>query len=341
MSKVGVVIPVYNVEEYLRECLDSIVNQTLKELKIIIVNDGSKDSSLNIINEYASKDDRIFVINKSNSGYGDSMNKGLELAYELDVEYIAIMEPDDYISLDGYENLYKLAKENDVELLRANIVSVFYDDNNEKNYFNNSLLRATPHLYDKLINIEDYKEIFNMNSNCAGLFKTGFLKNNNIWFNTTPGASYQDIGFWFQSYALSKKLYFTENRYYHYRRNRPGSSENIVKNIYTICEEMKYIHNFLTNNKDLKEKYNYEYYKTMYSSYRMVLQKIDESKWEEFLNMISTEFKKALDSNDLTIEDVSKISQDLIKIIEDPSSYLNDNIEEMRKAHTSPFFKAK
>ena len=77
MAKVSVVVPVYNVEKYLTECLDSIINQTLEDIEIICVNDGSTDSSLEILNNYAQKDKRIIVINKANSGYGNTMNIGI------------------------------------------------------------------------------------------------------------------------------------------------------------------------------------------------------------------------------------------------------------------------
>jgi glycosyltransferase involved in cell wall biosynthesis len=78
--KVSIVIPIYNVEKYLRQCLDSVVSQTLKDIEIICVNDGSKDSSLDIIKEYAEKDERVKIIDKPNSGYGHSMNCGFDKA---------------------------------------------------------------------------------------------------------------------------------------------------------------------------------------------------------------------------------------------------------------------
>ena len=108
--KVSVVIPVYNVERYLRQCLDSVINQTLKEIEIIIVNDGSKDSSLSIIKEYAAADNRITVIDKPNGGYGESMNRGFDKATG---EYIGIIESDDYAELDMFEKLYATACEHD------------------------------------------------------------------------------------------------------------------------------------------------------------------------------------------------------------------------------------
>ena len=110
MSKVSVIIPVYNVEKYLPECLDSVIKQTLKDMEIICVDDGSTDSSGKIIDEYAAKDNRIVVIHKQNGGYGQSCNKGLDIAKG---EYVAILEPDDFVDEHMYEDLYNAAKQYD------------------------------------------------------------------------------------------------------------------------------------------------------------------------------------------------------------------------------------
>ena len=102
MPKISVIIPVYNVEKYLRECLDSVINQTLADIEIILVDDGSPDNCPQICDEYALKDNRIKVIHKENGGYGSAMNVGLEKATG---EYIGIVEPDDYIDSKMYEDL--------------------------------------------------------------------------------------------------------------------------------------------------------------------------------------------------------------------------------------------
>ena len=109
MPKVSIVIPTYNVEQYLKECLDSVINQTLKDIEIICVDDGSTDNSGKILDEYAAKDSRIKVIHKENGGYGKAMNVGIDNATG---EYIGIVEPDDYIEFDMYETLYINAKKN-------------------------------------------------------------------------------------------------------------------------------------------------------------------------------------------------------------------------------------
>ena len=115
--KVSVIIPVYNVEKYLAKCIESVINQTLTEIEIICVDDGSTDLCPKILDEYASKDKRIKVIHKENEGYGKTMNIGLDLAQG---EYIGLVESDDYILPNMYEILYKKAKENDLDLIKSN-----------------------------------------------------------------------------------------------------------------------------------------------------------------------------------------------------------------------------
>ena len=114
--KISVIIPIYGVEKYLRQCLDSVLAQTLRELEIILVDDGSKDKCPEIIDDYGKKDERIIVIHKENGGYGSACNVGFDKARG---EYIAIVEPDDFIDYDMYEKLYKLAKENDCDVVKS------------------------------------------------------------------------------------------------------------------------------------------------------------------------------------------------------------------------------
>ena len=110
---ISVIIPVYNVEKYIRYCLDSVINQTYKNLEIIIVDDGTKDSSGEIAEEYAVKDSRIKVIHKENGGLSDARNVGLDAATG---KYIAFLDSDDVITLDFYEYLYNIIKEKDYDI---------------------------------------------------------------------------------------------------------------------------------------------------------------------------------------------------------------------------------
>ena len=121
--KVSILVPCYNVEKYLPQCLDSIVNQTLKDIEIIAINDGSTDSTLDIIKQYAKKDKRFVIIDKKNEGYGKSMNRGLDAATG---EYIGIVESDDWVEPDAFETLYNMAKLNDADIAKADFV--FFDN---------------------------------------------------------------------------------------------------------------------------------------------------------------------------------------------------------------------
>ena len=127
MSKISVIVPVYNVEKYLKECIDSILNQTLKDIEILILNDGSKDNSPMLIDEYAKKDNRIKAIHKTNGGYAQTCNMGIEIATG---DYIAIIEPDDYIESNMFEDLYNLAITNNADFVKSS----FYDFYDSKEY---------------------------------------------------------------------------------------------------------------------------------------------------------------------------------------------------------------
>lgn len=119
--KVSVIVPVYNVEKYLRQCLDSIINQTLKEIEILCINDGSTDSSPEILKEYEEKDSRIKIINKKNAGLSAARNQGLELAKG---EYVSFIDSDDWINETFCEALYTAAKKYDSDIACGGIVRV-------------------------------------------------------------------------------------------------------------------------------------------------------------------------------------------------------------------------
>jgi len=117
--KVSVIVPIYNVEEFLPRCLDSLLNQTLKEIEIICVNDGSKDNSLNILNEYAQKDARIIIINQENNGASSARNNGLIHATG---EYIGYVDADDWVEKDYYKLLYENAKRYNADIACGEII---------------------------------------------------------------------------------------------------------------------------------------------------------------------------------------------------------------------------
>lgn len=130
-KKVSVIIPVYNAAQYLERCLDSVINQTLKDIEIICINDCSTDNSLEILEEYASKDNRIKIIDfKENKGVAAARNAGIN---EAQGEYIGFVDPDDYIDSDFYAQLYKKAYETKADIVKGNDINVVYCDGTKKN----------------------------------------------------------------------------------------------------------------------------------------------------------------------------------------------------------------
>ena len=117
MPKVSVIVPVYNVEKYIDKCLESLVNQTLKDIEIIIVNDGSTDNSIKIVEEYKEKyKNKIIYLEKENGGLSDARNYGIQYAKG---EYIAFLDSDDYVDRKMYEKLYNKAIENNSDIVEC------------------------------------------------------------------------------------------------------------------------------------------------------------------------------------------------------------------------------
>ena len=244
--KVSILVPIFNVEKYLRQCLDSVVNQSLKDIEIICINDGSTDSSPEIIDEYAKNDSRFVVINKANSGYGDSMNKGLEKARG---EYIGIVESDDWVDIDMFENLYNLAIENDVDVVKSNFY--FYSGLGDTNKKFPLVNRADS---EKVINpLETNSVFFPQAAIWTGLYKKAFLTKNSIAFLPTAGASYQDTGFNFKVWASAKKAFLTNDAYLHYRIDNDNSSVKSKGKIFAVVDELTEMYKFAKATKHFKQ----------------------------------------------------------------------------------------
>lgn len=174
--KVSVIIPVYNVEKYLHECMDSIINQTLKEIEIICVDDGSTDSSLSILNDYASKDNRITVVQQENQGAGVARNTGLDLAKG---EYLSFLDPDDFFELNMLEATYNKAIETDVDI----VIFGCNTYNDTTNLFSETVQKLE---FEKdIFTPSDISEkIFNSFGHAAWnkLFKSSFIKESQLYF---------------------------------------------------------------------------------------------------------------------------------------------------------------
>lgn len=218
--KVSIVIPIFNVEKFLEQCVTSIMKQTLQEIEIICVNDGSSDNSLNILNELASKDSRIIIINKVNSGYGDTVNIGMKAASG---EYVGIIESDDFIDEQCFESLYLCATKYNADVVKANFY-LYWGKNNEKKYLNT--LDIDKIFTDKNKAID--KILLAWPSVWSAIYRRTWLEVNEIEFLPTPGASYQDISFTFKIAILSGNTVLMPEAHLYYRQDNSASSVKIT-----------------------------------------------------------------------------------------------------------------
>ena len=290
--KVSVILPIYNAGRYLRECLNSIIHQTFKEIEIICVNDGSTDNSLDIITEYAQKDSRIKYINKPNAGYGQTMNCGLDLAMG---EYIGIVEPDDYIESTMYEILYKRAKETDVDFVKGDVY-FWYSKTNKRTYSN---IITNKNLYNVVqYDLANTGLMVGAIANCAGIYREDFLKQHHIRYHESPGASFQDQGFYYQVMFHAHSGLFLNIPLYHYRQDNQDSSVNDMSKVSCILDEYKFVHKILAK-VPYKERFYPLFYKKMINSYLWNLSRLPDSMAPDFRKKICEEFSIAVKNGEL------------------------------------------
>lgn len=318
MIKVSIIVPIYNVEHYLKECLDSVLSQTLKEIEIICVNDGSTDSSLTILKKYAQVDNRIKIINKKNSGYGHSMNIGIDNSVG---KYIGIVEPDDYIKPNMYEELYKLAETHNVDLIKADFYRFTGSGKNLKLTYNQ--LSKDKNYYNKVLDPKNNIEVFKFIMNTwSGIYNRDFLNKYHIRHNETPGASFQDNGFWFQTFCWAKRMYFVNKPFYMNRRDNINSSVHNRQKVYCASEEYKYIKKFLDDHPELKKRYIYIYSLKKFHNYNFTMSRIGKEYHLEFLKYFSNEFRNAKKNNELSREYFTRYEwKKLNEIIYSPDEY--------------------
>ncbi|MCI8529339.1 MAG: glycosyltransferase [Lachnospiraceae bacterium] len=279
MPKVSIIVPIYNVQEYLRECLDSLLSQTLPEIEIICVNDGSTDHSPEILDSYAALDARVKVMHKENSGYGASMNQGIRAASG---EYIGIVEPDDYVETEMYEELYRQAKEFQLDWIKGNFQVFKGSGERRRNSIVKTYSVEAKKLYHKVLNPQEYPElIVHDDFHWKGIYQKDFLERNHIAFHETPGAAYQDNGFKYQTTCLAERAMFIDKAFYWYRRDNPSASTYNTKGLELMYREYEFIKEFMENNQERTKGFLAAYYKKFYLQFYDQLIKLLNREWEE------------------------------------------------------------
>lgn len=278
MPKISVLMPIYNVERYLREALLSVADQTLRDIEILCINDGSTDDSRAIVAEFCKLDARFRLIDKPNSGYGASMNRGLA---EAQGDYVAILEPDDIYEPTALEALYKAAQVSDADVTKANywfywskpqpkdkliqvVKPAWFENATQIEHlavgsssscgpsgceasgyeaFGDADASSDSGISDGVAcMVADPYELpgvfFMIPSIWSALYKRSYLAEHNIRFLETPGASFQDLSFTFKVFAYTHKVCLVDAPILHYRQDNESSSVNDPKKAYCVIEEL-------------------------------------------------------------------------------------------------------
>lgn len=306
-EKISVIIPVYNVEKYIRRCLDSVVNQTYSNLDIILVNDGTPDNSGEILEEYAKKDDRIRVFHNDNMGLSGARNFGIE---KIKGEYIAFIDSDDFIELTYFEKLYKTLKENDADISVCGFK--LYFENKTKNTKNKNILPYKTRILEKE---EAIKNIFSYSSKAiaftvawASLAKKELFDGIRYPLNQIL----EDVSTTYKLYLKASKIaYYNEPLYYYVQRN--GSILNSPFTLKKISMINMYDEKLrILSEKNLPEIHNLTLYR-YYLMLNFVKLQVKKNKIDYDINIINDKIKK-LDTMELDCQVTPKLT--LNKILE-------------------------
>ena len=341
MVKVSIIVPTFNVEEYLVECMDSIIRQTLKEIEIICVNDGSTDSSLEILKSYAKNDSRVIIVDKENGGYGMAMNVGLAKATG---EYVGIVEPDDFVPLNMYEDLYNVAKEKELDFVKADFYRFTREEDGDMQLFYNHL-DETGENYNQIFNPSQKPEATRYIMNTwSGIYRRGFLESNNIRHHETAGASFQDNGFFFKTFVLAQRAMILDKPYYMNRRDNPNSSVKSPNKVYCMNIEYDYIRDFLMEDKERWERFKYAYNRKRFIGYSFTLKRIALHYKHEYILRISAEFKRAMELGEVDLSIFSSHRREkFLLLVKEPETfyqiYVVKSDKELEKMRNSTTFK--
>lgn len=328
--EVSIVIPVYNVERYLKECMESVLNQTLQNIEIICVDDGSDDGSKSILDEYGAADGKVTVIHKANSGYGSAMNIGIAASSG---EYIGIVEPDDYISANMMDALYKCAAENNLDMVSSDHIR-FYGSG-EGRIFQRYRVADNMSFYNIVLDPYKERKIFEGNFiNSAGLFRRGFLEEHNIKYNETPGASYQDIGFCFQVLMYARRIMVLDGSFYYYRQDNPDSSIASKGKMGCIMEECAFLYRIIEADSKRLGTYRPQFLREKLGNYLYTLQRLAPGLRREFLRLIGNEFREFQDRGEL---DDSVLPDSwrkiMFRVMEDPDKFYEEFMDFRNEIH--------
>lgn len=240
--KITVILPSLNVAAYIRECIESVINQTLQDIEILCIDAGSTDGTCEIIREYAARDSRIRFVPLEKRSYGYQINLGMDMAKG---EYIGIVETDDCIEPDMYEVLYQTAAGKNLDYVKAGFYTLVTPYEGEQYLLENPLgdtgrILSSQYFTEKALSPDVY--IWN------GIYRLSFLREFHIRLNESPGAAFQDCGFRYMVDMNVRRGMFLDRLFYRYRRDNAAASTYSPNFVRYNLDECRYIRKRMREN---------------------------------------------------------------------------------------------
>lgn len=253
-GKISVIVPIYNVEKYVEQCIDSILEQTYKNLEIILIDDGSTDLSSSICDEYAKRDDRIVLIHKENGGAASAKNVGLRIATG---EYVSFVDGDDYLEPDAYEYMVSKLIDEEADIVHCNHRDVYKENQNDRIIITNETnVGSKEYLVDftkKWINSLLWDKLYRRK-----IF-------NNIYFE--EGHKIDDEFFTYQGVMNATKIVSTPKVVYNYRKRKSSVMLSVESQEEIFIDRLDYLNKrrkkVVEKFPELKREFDYDYLNTI------------------------------------------------------------------------------
>lgn len=332
MIKVSIIMPSLNVEQYIDECIQSVIKQTLADIEIICVDAGSTDGTWEKLEEYEGNDSRIVLLKSDIKSYGYQVNLGIRCAKG---KYIGIVETDDYIESSMYERLWECAKNTGYPDYVKGEISEFVDIDNGRV----SWIRHHPaRIYDEQLDLKSHREVVFADYGTVwdGIVKRDFLRTKSILFNESKGAAYQDTSFLLMLALRAEMGAYIKGGYYNYRNDNNASSVKQQKLWFALIDEFDYLDKCLTTEEktDVRKReyyleqkiacYYWNYTRLTEDSYREgfvdkvmpQLRGIKESdSWMRLPDDYKEQVERILNDNYDSVKKEDNVQQDSIKMI--------------------------
>lgn len=288
--KITIVIPVCNVQDYLAQCLQGVLSQTLRELEVIALDDGSTDGSLRILQEFAAHDGRLRVIAKQNEGYGATINRGFA---EARAPYVGIVEADDWPDPIMFETLYDACTANDCDLVKCDFYDTFEDHEEPRQN-----LAGLPH--GTVFDSADFPQVLLIApSTWAALYKRSFLERNGIEHRETPGAAFQDAAFSQKCLFSAHRILLLDQPLLHYRRFNENASSQSTGKLFAAADEFAAARAFFQAHPDRYDIFIRWARLNEWHNYRWEYQRIAPAGRPSFMSRVADEMRAAREAGQL------------------------------------------